>query len=110
MELTEAMRSLLFDTANSLHGAARRRFMAQTVDRLDLGQRQAQLLLGWSRDTVRKGLRELHAGITCLDAFRCAAVNPSSSICHTCVPISRPSSRSIVRPTRPFRPRAATVG
>ena len=56
MELTEALRTLLIDTAASLHGAARRRFMAQTVDRLGLGQRQAQQWLGWTRDTLRKGL------------------------------------------------------
>lgn len=69
MELTEALRTLLIDTADSLHGAARRRFMAQTVDRLGLGQRQAQQLLGWTRDTLRKGLHELRSGVTCLDAF-----------------------------------------
>jgi hypothetical protein len=68
MELPEALRTLLIDTAASLHGASRRRFMAQTVDRLDLGQREARQLLGWTRDTVRKGLHELRSGVTCLDA------------------------------------------
>jgi Rhodopirellula transposase DDE domain len=68
MELTDALRTLLVDTAASLRGAPRRRFMAQTVDRLGLGQRQAQQLLGWTRDTLRKGLHELRSGITCLDA------------------------------------------
>jgi hypothetical protein len=76
MELTEAVRTLLIDTADSLHGAQRRRFMAQTVDRLGLGQRQAQRLLGWTRDTLRKGLHELHAGVTCLDAFRARGRKP----------------------------------
>jgi hypothetical protein len=76
MELTEALRTLLIDTADSLHGAQRRRFMAQTVDRLGLGQRQAQRLLGWTRDTLRKGLHELHAGVTCLDAFRARGRKP----------------------------------
>ena len=69
MELTEALRTLLIDTADSLRGAERRRFMAQTVDRLGLGQREAQQRLGWTRDTLRKGLHELHSGVTCLDAF-----------------------------------------
>jgi hypothetical protein len=76
MELTEAMRTLLIDTAESLHGTARRRFMAQTVDRLGLGQREAQRLLGWTRDTLRKGLHELHSGITCLDAFSARGRKP----------------------------------
>jgi hypothetical protein len=77
MELTEALRTLLIDTAASLHGAARRHFMAQTVDRLGLGQRQAQLLLGWTRDTLRKGLHELHSGVTCLDAFAARGRKPA---------------------------------
>ena len=77
MELTEAMRTLLIDTADSLHGADRRRFMAQTVDRLGLSQRAAQQLLGWTRDTLRKGLHELHSGVTCLDAFAARGRKPA---------------------------------
>ena len=68
MELTDDLRSLLVDTAASLRGADRRLFMAQTVDRLGLGQRRAHRLLGWTRDTLRKGLHELRSGVTCLDA------------------------------------------
>src|SRR5262249_11901629 len=63
------MRSWLAETAHSFHGAQRRRFMAQSVQALGLSQRQAALALGWARDTVRKGLHELHSGITCLDNF-----------------------------------------
>ena len=76
MALTEAMRTLLIDTADSLRGAPRRRFMAQTVDRLRLGQRQARQLLGWTRDTVRKGQHELRSGITCVDAFSARGRKP----------------------------------
>src|SRR5262245_9641233 len=50
-ELTEAVRLLIRETANSLKAAQRRRFLAQTVTRLQLGQRQAQKLFGWGRDT-----------------------------------------------------------
>lgn len=77
MELTEALRTLLIDTANALHGAPRRRFMAQTVDRLGLGQREAQRHFGWARDTVRKALHELHAGVTCVDAFSARGRKPA---------------------------------
>jgi hypothetical protein len=76
MELTEAMRTLLIDTADSLRGAHRRRFMAQTVDRLGLGQRQAQRQLGWTRDTLRKAQHELRSGVTCLDAFAARGRKP----------------------------------
>ena len=40
-------------------GPARRRYMADTVTTLGLGQRQAYVLFGWGRDTVRKALHEL---------------------------------------------------
>src|SRR6516165_3724270 len=63
MELSPEMRSWLMETARSFHGAQRRRFMAQTVQALGLSQRQVALALGWARDTVRKGLHELHSGI-----------------------------------------------
>ncbi len=77
MELGDGVRTLLMDTADALRGAARRRFMAQTVARLDLGQREAQRLLGWDRDTLRKGLHELHSGITCCDAFSARGRKPA---------------------------------
>ena len=31
---------------------------------------------GWARDTVRKGLHELHSGITCLDNFSARGRKP----------------------------------
>jgi hypothetical protein len=76
MELSSSMCAWLMETANSFHGAHRRHFMAQTVEALDLSQRQAALLLGWARDTVRKGRHELHSGITCLDHFSARGRKP----------------------------------
>jgi hypothetical protein len=76
MDLSPSMCAWLVETANSFHGAQRRRFVAQTVEALDLSQRQAALLLGWARDTVRKGLHELHSGITCLDNFSARGRKP----------------------------------
>lgn len=69
MELTDAMAALLRKTADSFHGAQRRRYMAETVEAFDLSQRQAERQLGWSHDTVSKALHELHSGITCVDNF-----------------------------------------
>src|SRR4051812_36477918 len=69
MELTAAACALLKETAQTFHGARRRRFIAETVEAFGLSQRQAQLQLSWSRDTVRKALHEFHSGITCLDNF-----------------------------------------
>jgi hypothetical protein len=71
MELTDSVKSLLIATATSLTGSARRLFMARTIKELGPGgQRRAARELGWSRMTIRKGIRELERGIACLDGFR----------------------------------------
>lgn len=69
LELTDSIKLLLTETANNLKGHQRRRFMAQTVKELGRGgQRLAEKELGWNRDLIRKGTRELESGIVCLDA------------------------------------------
>ena len=58
--LTDSLKKLLIETAFGLHGAAKRKFMAQTVVKLGFGgQRLAQRELAWNRDTIRKGIKEL---------------------------------------------------
>jgi hypothetical protein len=43
---------------------------ARTVKEIGKGgQRRAERELGWNRDLIRKGTRELESGIVCLDAF-----------------------------------------
>jgi Rhodopirellula transposase DDE domain len=70
MQLTDSLKSLFIDTAKSLKGSARRLFMARTVKELGPGgQRCAEREFAWSRVTIRKGMRELASGFTCLDAF-----------------------------------------
>jgi hypothetical protein len=69
MEITGALRDLLTETAESLSGVERRRFMANTLSKLQLGQREAASLFGWGRDTLRKAGHELRTGLTCADAF-----------------------------------------
>jgi hypothetical protein len=79
MELTAAACALLKETAKTFPGARRRRFIAETVEAFGLSQRQAQLRLGWSRDTVRKALHELHSGVTCLDNFAARGRKPAEA-------------------------------
>ncbi len=68
LELTESRRAWLIETARALKGPERRRFMARTVQELGAGgQSRAERELGWNRQTLRKGLRELQHGVTCLD-------------------------------------------
>src|SRR5205807_4369889 len=70
MELTEAVKDLLVQTAKALKGSARRLFMARTVQALgEGGQRLAERELGWNRGTIRKGMREVEHGMVCVDAF-----------------------------------------
>lgn len=70
MQLTSSLKNLLTQTAFELKGAARRRFMAQTVLELGLGgQSIAERELGWNRRTIRKGMHELTSGITCVDNY-----------------------------------------
>ncbi len=55
MELTDAVKALLLNTAKELKGSARRIFMARTVQILgEGGQRLAERELGWNRGTLRK--------------------------------------------------------
>lgn len=77
LQLTDSLKSLLIETANNLKGHQRRRFMAQTVQELGYGgQRLAERELGWNRDLIRKGTREVESGIVCLDAFQARGRKP----------------------------------
>src|SRR5271169_2167559 len=71
MDLTEGLISSLQDAAEHLGGGARRRFMASVVRELGSGgQRRAEELLGWNRQTVRKGEGELRTGVEVPDGRR----------------------------------------
>ena len=68
--LSENVMSLLQSAVAKLKGSARRQLMAETVVKLGTGgQTRAERERGWNRGTIRKGLLELHSGITCVDAY-----------------------------------------
>lgn len=70
MCLTDSLKQLLKETAVQLKGAAKRKFMAKTVQGLGYGgQSLCEQELGWNRSTLRKGLKELKTGITCVDNY-----------------------------------------
>ena len=70
MTITDELRGLVIRTARAMgQGAGRRRYMGDTLTSLALGQREAQTLFGWGRDTIRKALHEQRTGLTCCDAF-----------------------------------------
>jgi hypothetical protein len=69
-QLSEDFKTALKYAADKLTGAARRIFMAHTVEAAGRGgQRWAERDLGWNRGTIRKGQRELDSGLECIDAF-----------------------------------------
>jgi len=68
---------VLIDTALALKGSQKRLFMARAVKAMGRGgQRWAEEHLGWSRVTIRKGMRELRSGMTCFDAFSARGRRP----------------------------------
>ena len=70
-ELTEKIKSSLKDAAKKLTGFKKRAFMAQvTIDYFNSLPRRAETELGWSRQAIATGLKELETGIICVDNYR----------------------------------------
>ncbi len=70
MKLTETMKTTYREIAPDLKGSDRRLFMARIVKSLGYGgQSLAERELGWNRQTIRKGRRELESGFRCVDGF-----------------------------------------
>ncbi|MCA2693665.1 MULTISPECIES: ISAzo13 family transposase [unclassified Microcystis] len=70
-ELTEKIKSSLKDAAKKLTGFKKRAFMAQvTIDYFNSSARLAETELGWSRQAIATGLKELESGIICIDNYR----------------------------------------
>jgi len=70
-ELTEKIKSSLKDAAKKLTGFKKRAFMAQVaIDYFNSSPRRAETELGWSRQAIATGLKELETGIICVDNYR----------------------------------------
>lgn len=70
MKLTIAEKQLHQETVKELIGRAKRLYMARVAQ--TLGRGGPSLLnreLGWSRDTIRKGSKELSSGLICYDNY-----------------------------------------
>jgi Rhodopirellula transposase DDE domain len=68
--LTEKITSTLKDAAQKLTGSTKRAFMAKvTQDYFDGSARKTESHMGWSRQTVHKGLKELETGFICIDNY-----------------------------------------
>ena len=63
------LKELFIETAKALKGHQRRLFMARTVNSLGRGGLKfAREQLGWDKNTIWKGQKELRTGFECLDA------------------------------------------
>ena len=70
-ELTEKIKSSLKDAAKKLTGFKKRAFMAQvTIDYFNSSPRRDETALGWSRQAIATGLKELETGIIGVDNYR----------------------------------------
>jgi hypothetical protein len=68
MQLKKSLKEIFKTGADNLKGHARRIFMAKIVKELGKGgQRLAEIEMGWNRVTIRKGMKELESGLTCLE-------------------------------------------
>jgi transposase len=69
-QITPELKAALNEAKDKLKSSDRRQFMAQIVVSLGPGgQRRAQRELGWNRNTIIKGTKELNSGIVCIDNF-----------------------------------------
>jgi hypothetical protein len=70
LNFTEAEKQLHQETVKALKGGAKRLYMARVAQTLGRGGPSLlQRELGWSRETIRKGSRELKSGFICYDNF-----------------------------------------
>lgn len=70
MELTDELKTTYKETAQALKGSDRHVFMARIVKALGRGgQSRGERELGWCRDTICKGMRELESGQRQADNF-----------------------------------------
>jgi len=80
MELSAEEKSVYIETARVLKGSERRMFMARVVEVLGRGgQRRAAVELGWCRDTIRKGKREMESGEPISDNFSARGRKPAEA-------------------------------
>ena len=70
LELTAELKTTYIETAKVLKGSQRRVFMARIVKSLGYGgQSLAERELGWCRNIIRKGIKELDSGVVIENDF-----------------------------------------
>jgi DNA-binding protein Fis len=71
VNLSEKFKKTLKNPAKKLTGAKRRELEAQTtLDYFQGNARKAEKELGWGRETIKKGMKEIECGIVCVEMER----------------------------------------
>ncbi len=69
--VAQAEKEMYIETAKQLKGHQKRLYMGRVVKALGRGgQEYASRELGWNRNTIRKGQRELETGFRCVDNYQ----------------------------------------
>ena len=103
---SKAVKAILKETAKKLSGAKRREYIAMiTIELLDGNARKAERVFGWGRATVKKGMRELAAGIKCIDNYSARGNNKTEEK----IPQLAEDIRAIVEPKSQADPHFQTT-
>lgn len=69
-KLTDVGILMIRKAAKLLTGSKKRQYIAEVaIEFLDGNARKAERVFGWGRETVEKGLHELHSGVQCVDNY-----------------------------------------
>lgn len=70
-KMTGELKAVIKDAAKRLTGYKRRLYQAEiTQEYFNGNARKAESEMGWGRETVGKGLKELESGIRCIDNYK----------------------------------------
>lgn len=104
--LSESVIATLRSAAKKLTGFQRRQFQAEVaIEYCGGSPRQAELLFGWGRETVRTGLGELRSGLRCVNAYEARGRKRSEG--HS--PRLAEDIRKLVEPTAQADPKFQTT-
>ena len=70
-KLNDEVKTIIKDAAKRLTGFKRREYHADiTSEYFDGSARKAEREMGWGRECVQKGLKEIETGIRCIDNYQ----------------------------------------
>ena len=69
--LNDEVKEIIKDAAKRLTGFKRREYQANiTLEYFEGSARKAEREMGWGRECIQKGLKELETGIRCIDNYQ----------------------------------------